>query len=169
MKHLIFLLPFLISCQETDYYTIARENVAKYNPPRKQYAIIIDYRKNIFAERLYVIDVKTGYILIRSRVSHAFKSGVLFATNFSNVCGSNKSSSGNFITGDIVYGKFGRSMVIHGLDKGINDNVQKRMIIFHSNKKMATMWSLGCFATPEDVNKDLIDLTHNGCLVSVIK
>lgn len=168
MKLLLFLLPVLISCQDTDYYNVARKNIIKYNPPRKDYVIIIDYTKSILDERLYVIEMKSRNVVIKSKVSHAFKSGILYARDFSNVRGTNKSSKGNFLTNDIIYSKFGKSMIIIGLDKGINNNVKDREIIFHSDKKMSTPWSLGCFATPEDINKQIIDLTHNGCLVSVI-
>jgi hypothetical protein len=34
---------------------------------------------------------------------------------------------------------------------------------------MKTRWSWGCFATPEETNKKLIDLIKNGCLVYVYK
>jgi hypothetical protein len=33
---------------------------------------------------------------------------------------------------------------------------------------MKTQWSNGCFATDEKINKQIIDLTHNGCLVIVL-
>jgi hypothetical protein len=170
MKLLLFILPIFLTCQvENEYYDVAQKNIIKYNPPRKDYVIIIDYTKSILTERLYVIDMKSGDVVIKSKVAHAFKSGVLYPKDFSNVPGTNKSSSGNFVTCGTAYGKFGYSMIIKGLDKGINDNVKKRAIIFHSDKKMSTPWSLGCFATPEDINKEIIDLTQNGCLVSVIK
>jgi hypothetical protein len=58
--------------------------------------------------------------------------------------------------------------VINGLDYGVNDNAKNRAIIFHSNKLMKTQWSNGCFATDEKINKQIIDLTHNGCLVIVL-
>ena len=58
----------------------------------------------------------------------------------------------------IMYGGFGYSMIIKGLDKGVNDNVESRKIIFHSTEKMSNPWSNGCFATPSDINKKIIDL-----------
>ena len=78
------------------------------------------------------------------------------------------SSAGCFSTAGTRFGKYGYSMVIRGLDRGVNNNVEARRIIFHSSKKMKTLWSLGCFATPEETNKKIIDLTKNGCLVCVI-
>lgn len=172
MKTILFLscvlFSFVASVQGNEYYDVAQKNVAKYNPYRKDYVIVVDYRKSILTNRLFVINMKTGETVIESKVSHAFKSGVLYPTDFSNVPGSYKSSKGNFITGKITPSKFGYAMIIKGLDKGINTNAEDRRIIFHSNTKMKTAWSLGCFATPEDINKKIIDLTHNGCLISVI-
>jgi hypothetical protein len=155
--------------KDTEYYLVAKKQVAKYNPKRKDYVIIIDYQKNILADRLFVINMKSGEVIISSKVSHAFNSGIMFATDFSNKLGSNKSSKGNYITKGTKYGSFGYSMIISGLDKGINDNAQNRSVIFHPDTKMKYKWSKGCFATPEETNKKIIDLTKNGCLVCVIE
>lgn len=151
------------------YFELANNSIKKYKPPRKDYVIVIDYSKSIFSERLYVLDMVTNKVVISSTVSHSFKSGVLYVNKYSNQKGSNMTCGGTFITQGIKYGRFGYSMVIKGLDKGINDNSKSRSIIFHSNKKMKTKWSNGCFATPENINKEIIDLTKNGCLVYVIK
>lgn len=165
---LILTTILLIRGQFHNYYEIAQSHVEKYNPPRKDYVIIVNYKKSILEERLYVIDMKTKNIVLSSRVSHAFKSGLLYATDFSNKNGTNKSSKGVYITGGTKYGKFGYSMLIYGKDRGINDNALRRSIIFHSDKLMSTKWSKGCFATPDKTNKKIINLTKNGCLVIVI-
>jgi hypothetical protein len=34
--------------------------------------------------------------------------------------------------------------------------------------EMPTLWSNGCFASPEKINKVIIDLTHDSCLISII-
>ena len=155
--------------QGPDYSSLISEKIKTYNPPRKDYVIVIDYKKSIMVQRLYVINVKTNETVISSKVSHAFNSGILFPTNFSNVPGTNKSCYGAFLTGSTVYGKFGYSMWVHGQDRGINNNACSRAIIFHPDTKMPTMWSSGCFATSEETNKKIIDLTKNGCLVVVLK
>ena len=80
--------------------------------------------------------MKSKEIILSSVVSHGYKSGLLYAKDFSNINGSNKSSKGVYTTGNIKYGKFGYSMYIKGLDKGINSNAYNRSIIFHSNKLM---------------------------------
>ena len=159
---------FIINQYSSSYFEIAKAAQAKYHTARKDYVIVVDYTKNILSERLYVLDMKTGNIVIRSTVAHAWKSGVLYPNIFSNKDGTNMSSAGCFSTAGTRFGKYGYSMVIRGLDRGVNNNVEARRIIFHSSKKMKTLWSLGCFATPEETNKKIIDLTKNGCLVCVI-
>ena len=153
---------------QSEYYDIAKERIDEYNPKRKDYVIIVDYRKSIFSERLFVIDMKSGEVVISSTVSHAWNSGVLKPTDYSNISGSNKTSKGNYITRGTKYGAFGYSMIIDGLDNGVNNKAKSRYIIFHSDTKMKTKWSNGCFATPEETNKKIIDLTKNGVLVCVI-
>lgn len=165
---ILFFTIFLTSNAQEEYFKYAKTQVSKYNPPRKDLVIIIDYRKNIMSDRLFVINLKTGKIVLESTVSHAWNSGVLYATKYSNTPKSEKSSKGNYITLGTKYGKFGYSMIIRGMDYKVNHNAQSRAIIFHSNRKMKTKWSQGCFATPEDINKKIINMTKNGTLVCVI-
>lgn len=165
---LFFGFTSFISKSDDELFTIASQKLDEYKIRKKDYVIIVDYTKAITSERLYVLDMNTKQIVIKSTVSHAFKSGLLYPTDFSNVSGTNKSSKGAFITKGTYTGGFGYSMIIRGLDKGINDNVESRKIIFHSTEKMSNPWSNGCFATPKDVNEKIIDLTKNGTLVYVI-
>ena len=159
---------FVINQYTPNYFEIAKTAQAKYHTTRKDYVIVVDYTKSIFLERLYVLEMKTGEIVIRSTVAHAWNSGVLCPNIFSNIDESNMSSAGCYVTAGTYKGKFGYSMKIRGLDKGVNDRAEARSIIFHSSKKMKTVWSFGCFATPEETNKKIIDLTKNGCLVCII-
>lgn len=165
---LLFVFTSFTSKSNDELFTIASQKLDEYNIRKKDYVIIVDYTKSITTERLYVLDMKTKQVVIKSTVSHSFKSGVLYPTDFSNVSGTNKSSKGAFITKGTYNGGFGYSMIIRGLDQGINNNVESRKIIFHSTEKMSTPWSNGCFATPKDVNEKIIDLTKNGTLVYVI-
>ena len=158
----------LMSNGNPDYFGIANESIKKYKPIRTDYVIVIDYTKSILSERLYVLDMRKKTYVITSKVSHSFKSGFLYVNKYSNVKGSNMSCKGTFMTQGTKYGRFGYSMIIKGLDKDINDNSKERAIIFHSTKKMKTIWSNGCFATPDDINNEIINLTKNGCLVCVI-
>jgi hypothetical protein len=153
---------------KSKYFDLAESGLKKYNPSRRDYVIVVDYTKNIFSTRLFVLDMKNSSIVIESTVAHAWNSGVLYPSELSNQLGSNKSSGGCYITAGTKYGKFGYSMIIKGLDKGVNNNAQARAVIFHSTQKMSTPWSNGCFATPDKINKQIIDLTKNGCLVVCI-
>ena len=151
-----------------EYFKHAKKNIEKYNPKRTDLVIIVDYRKNMFSERLYILDMKNEKVILSCKVSHAWNSGFLYPNDFSNKPNTDKSSKGNYITRGTKYGKFGYSMIIDGLDNGINDNARRRAIIFHSDTKMKTKWSNGCFATSESNNKKIINLTKNGVLVCVI-
>lgn len=168
---LLLLLGFCYSfiTPKMNYYDYAEKEIKKYNPHKKNLAIIIDYRKNILCNRLYLLDMVKKEVILESKVGHAWNSGILFASKFSNVIGSNKSSLGTYVTSNIKYGKFGYSMTVTGLEPSTNNNALKRAILFHSDKKMLTFWSNGCFSTPEDINKKIIDNSKNGTIVCVIK
>jgi hypothetical protein len=157
------------SVTNSNYFDIAEQRITKYNPKRKDIVIIVDYSKNIFSKRLFVLDMKEKKVLISTIVSHAWKSGIMYPNKYSNRHGSNMTSNGNYITRGTKYGSFGYSMIIDGLDNGINNNARARAVIFHSDRKMTNKWSNGCFATPEETNKKIIDLTKNGVLVCVIE
>lgn len=147
----------------------AIEVQTNYAVKSNKYVVLIDYSKSIFSKRLFVVDVKNKKMALTSTVSHAYNSGLQYATKFSNKEGSLMSCMGAFETKSTYYGKFGYSLILKGLDKDINSNAEQRKIIFHSSKKMKTKWSWGCFATPEETNKKLINLIKNGCLVYVYK
>jgi hypothetical protein len=160
---LSFVGPFTTN---SEYFEIANQKIQKYNPPRKDYVIIIDYRKNLLSNRMFVLDMKSNKVVVESRVTHALNSGKLYATDFSNTPNSKKSCVGALLTQNPRMGRYGYSMVVKGLDQGINDNIKKRVIIFHPTK---APWSEGCFAASRETIKKIIDLTHDGCLVYVIK
>ena len=170
-KLLNLIIPLLLlSCSNNNdykYIEVSKEIVKEYKNSNR-YVIIVDFTKNIFSERLYLVDLITDKIILRSRVSHGYKSGYLYASKLSNISKSNQSSAGTYMTMYSYHGEWGYSMKLKGLDKGVNDLAFKRAIIVHSTKKMLTPWSLGCFATSEDINKKIINLTKNGCLLHVI-
>lgn len=129
-----------------------------------RYVVMIDYSKPIYAERLYIVNTKQQRIEMTSIVSHAFKSGMVYAKDFSNVEESLKSSLGVYLTENTYYGKYGYSLALKGLDK-TNSNAKKRNIVFHSSKKMSTKWSHGCFAVPDKKSRKIIEMIKGGSLV----
>jgi hypothetical protein len=172
---LCFFLFFETFSQKNDQtildIAISKSNL--YNVSNNNFVTIIDFNKSINEERLYVVDMFKRIIVIRTIVSHALESGntkksLLYAKYFSNELHSNKSSIGAYLTKTTYYGQFGYSLILKGLDK-TNSNAELRNIIFHSNKKMHSKWSRGCFATPDTINRKLINLIKNGTLVYVFK
>lgn len=151
-----------------EHYYLAKEAILKYKPLCNDKVIIIDYRKNLFARRLYVIDMLHRKVLISSTVSHAWNTGFLWPNLWSNVPGSEKSSKGVFLTQEVYQGKFGKSMRLRGLDKGVNNNARSRAIVVHSTPFYLPFWSKGCFVTDPTTNNLIIDLTANGTLLCVI-
>ncbi len=170
MKLFVILFAFLSIGTNTNSGIVDKAIAIQkqYKVTNDKYVVMVDFSKSILQERLYVVNTKTSQIEMTSIVSHAWKSGALYASNFSNVNLSYKSSLGAYLTEDTYYGHFGYSLVLKGLDK-TNSNAKKRKIIFHSSKKMSTKWSEGCFALPEKNTRKIIDMIKGGCLVYAYK
>ena len=157
---------------------LAKQKQVVYNTPNKHFVVIIDYTKSIDDVRLFVVDIERSTIMLRSTVSHARNSGLMFATSYSNERDTKKSSPGAYQTKGTYFGEYGYSMVLKGLES-FNNNAEKRYIVFHStgfnsngkivdvNRILHSKYSWGCFATSEDINKKIIDMVKNGSLVYV--
>lgn len=165
---LLFNLLFVGTPYSTSIVDKAIAIQKQYKVTNDKYVVMVDYSKSIDEERLYIVNTKTGKIEMTSIVSHGVNSGKEYATDFSNVIGSYKSSLGAYLTEQTYNGYYGYSLIVKGLDK-TNSNAKKRKIIFHSTKKMKTKWSWGCFSLPEKNNKKIIDMIKGGCLVYVYK
>ena len=136
---------------------------------------IVDYSQSSKNKRLYVIDLKNKSLLFNTYVAHGRNTGDEFAKDFSNEFGSYKSSLGFYITQNPIIGSHtGFSLMINGVEKGINDNAEKRAIIIHSAdyatesfiKKYGRLGrSFGCPVLPPDLNKPIIETIKGGtCL-----
>jgi len=161
---------------EYDLFEQAILGYNKIEDKKKEIITLIDYSKPSTEERLYVIDLKNKELLYKSLVAHGRNSGNLYATSFSNKNGSYKSSLGFFLTENTYQGKNGYSLVLDGLEKGINDMAKRRAIVMHaasyssnasirSNGQLGR--SLGCPALPKEVSKDIINLIKDGSLVYI--
>ncbi len=124
----------------------------------QRYLTIADMSKASSEPRLFIIDMEKQVLVLQTFVAHGRNSGMLFAKNFSNKIGSFQSSLGFYITGSVYNGKHGKSMVLKGVESGINDNAEQRAIVLHgaeyANKGFVTQQgylgrSLGCPAVPE--------------------
>ncbi|TDH18331.1 murein L,D-transpeptidase catalytic domain family protein [Segetibacter sp. 3557_3] len=132
---------------------------------------ICDYSQSSNNKRLYVIDLKEGKLLYNTYVSHGKNSGQEFATSFSNITNSNKSSLGFLVTAETYSGKAGYSMRFDGMESGVNDKVRMRDIVLHGSRfvnehfmdmRGAIGKSLGCPAVPLVQAKKIIDAIKGG-------
>lgn len=148
----------------------------KIPAPNPGIITLIDFTKPSDDKRLYVMDVRHKKLLFASHVSHGRNSGERFATSFSNQNGSYKSSLGFFLTGDTYQGKNGYSLILDGLENGINDRAKERAIVIHgadySNPSTIASSgrlgrSLGCPALPKTVSKEIIDTIKGGTLLFI--
>lgn len=154
----------------------ALDGYQKIEPQNREIITLIDFTKPSTAKRLYVIDLKHKKLLFSTHVSHGRNSGENYATSFSNQNGSNKSSLGFFVTAGTYQGKNGYSLILDGLEKGINDKAKERAIVIHgadysdpamlaTAKRLGR--SLGCPALPRTVSKKIIDVIKNGSLLYI--
>lgn len=148
----------------------------KIEEKKKDIITLIDFTKPSSEERFYVLNVKQRKLLFTSVVSHGRNSGNLYATSFSNQSGSNKSSLGFYITQHTYQGKNGYSLVLDGLEKGINDRAKERAIVIHgasySNPSVITSSgrlgrSLGCPALPQAISHKVINTIKDGSLLYI--
>ena len=142
----------------------------------KDIITLIDFTKPSTEERLYVLDIRHKRLLFSSLVSHGKNSGGNYATSFSNENGSLKSSLGFFLTENTYQGKNGYSLVLNGLEKGINDHAKERAIVIHgaaySNPSVIASSgrlgrSFGCPALPQAVSKPIINTIKGGSLLFI--
>ncbi|WP_245409621.1 murein L,D-transpeptidase catalytic domain-containing protein [Allosphingosinicella vermicomposti] len=117
---------------------------------------VVDFAMASRDPRFFLVDVPSGvateYHVAHGRGSDPGHSGWL--EHFSNVPGSEASSAGAYLTANVYYGKYGRSLRLQGLDH-TNSNAEARAIVVHSARYaepevVATSGKLGrsegCFA-----------------------
>jgi L,D-transpeptidase catalytic domain len=141
---------------------------------QNDFLTIVDFSLSSKSKRLWVIDMKNYKVVFNTLVAHGKNSGEDYATDFSNVSSSNKSSLGFFMTGETYIGKHGLSLKLDGLEKGVNDKARARAIVVHGADYVSTAFannhsrlgrSQGCPALPVDVSKDIIKTIKNkSCL-----
>lgn len=145
----------------------------------KDFMVFVDFDKRSSEDRLYLIDLKTGkaetFKVAHAKGSDRDNDG--YADDYGNAPGSNKSSLGAMVTGKSYgkaeggWSKFDYAVKLYGLQKGVNDKVYDRAIVFHSSayvdeySKDLAGRSLGCFAVDDDVAKYIQDKIVNGCLL----
>jgi L,D-transpeptidase catalytic domain len=141
----------------------------------KDILTIVDFTLPSNENRLYVIDLTNGKIVVALPVTHGKNSGnnSRWTTSFSNTHNSLQSSIGVFLTEGTYYGQHGFSLRIKGLEKS-NNNAYTRNVVVHpanyasasyikQNGRAGTSW--GCFAVDPNESKKLIEYIKGGSVL----
>ena len=156
-----------------------RQAVAGYykiESRKREVLTLIDFSRPSTEKRLFVFDMKQRKLLFSSVVSHGKNSGENYATSFSNEYGSYKSSLGFYLTESTYQGKNGYSLILDGLEKGINDRARERAIVMHgaayANPSVVSKGgrlgrSFGCPAVPQKVTRPIIDTIKGGSVMYI--
>lgn len=138
---------------------LVREAFTKYEEFRGQvhnssYIALIDFDKHSSENRLFIINTLSGDVdaLPMAHGSGSDPDNDGYATLFSNMPNSHKSSIGTYIIGEVYQGKYGSSLKLDGLEPS-NSLVRDRSIVLHPAKyveegktKQGRSW--GCPAVP---------------------
>ncbi|OGT41511.1 MAG: hypothetical protein A3F13_03650 [Gammaproteobacteria bacterium RIFCSPHIGHO2_12_FULL_40_19] len=124
---------------------------------------VVNFNEPSYKKRLFVIDLKSGRIVMAMHVAQGKNTGAVYATHFSNQPGSRASSPGIFTTLNEYDGEHGRSLRVNGLEEGINSNALSRAVVIHPASYVTPSFikqngyagrSWGCFAvSPNKANK----------------
>jgi hypothetical protein len=135
---------------------------------------IIDFSQSSDKKRLFVLDLKNYKLLYHTLVAHGRRSGKLWAQYFSNRPSSLKSSIGFYITGHPYDGNNGYSLKLEGIERGFNNNAERRGIVLHGANYVCDSYineqgfigrSEGCPAVPREMAADIINTIKDGsCL-----
>ncbi|MBX2972421.1 MAG: murein L,D-transpeptidase catalytic domain family protein [Flavobacteriales bacterium] len=138
---------------------------------------IADMTQPSTAKRFYIIDLDRKELLLRTYVAHGQRSGDLMATSFSNREGSHQTSLGLYRVGaEIVSPKHGAALLLHGLEKGVNCQAERREVIMHGadyvsedfireNGRLGRSW--GCPAVSRADMPRMLELLGNGAVLYV--
>jgi hypothetical protein len=154
------------------YYKLLEEGVIE----KPGILTIADFSKSSSEKRLYILDIENQKILFNTLVAHGRKSGLHYATDFSNKPESNKSSLGFYVTMNTYYGDHGLALKLKGLEKGINDMAFDRAIVMHGSDYVSSSFlrmqgylgrSFGCPAIPMKETPGIINTIKNGSLMFI--
>jgi len=146
--------------------------------PNRDLVGVADFARGSSTPRFHLIDLHNGraesFLVAHGRGSDPAHTGWL--QRFSNLPGSEATSSGAFLTKDIYFGAHGRSRRIAGLDPE-NDQAEPRGIVIHGawyvNPELAAKGAIGrsegCFAFQQDQVNRIIDRLGPGRLILATK
>lgn len=147
--------------------------------PNTSYFAVVDFSRFSGRDRFWLVDLASGAVEPH-KVAHGAGSdpdndGT--ADSFGNVSGSNKSSLGFYLTGEIYDGTHPHSMRLDGLSvdgspNGMaNTNVRDRLIVVHEATYVHDAGtsqqgrSDGCLALDPTIERGVVDRIHDGTLI----
>lgn len=149
-------------------------NLESDNRVKKNILTIIDFSLSSNLDRMWIIDLNRQEVIHSGLCAHGRNSGEEFACSFSNTPSSYKSSLGFYVTGDTYTGKHGLSLLLDGVEPGINDKARERAIVMHGADYVSRDFisrngrlgrSFGCPSIPlEDHEKIINMLSGQSCL-----
>lgn len=137
---------------------------------------IVDFSQPSREARFHIVDLAGGTVSAPLLVAHGKGSDPAnrgIAEHFSNQLGSDASSRGSFVTGEIYFGKHGRSRRLIGLEPE-NDRAMERGIVIHAasyvDQSLVAMQgrigrSQGCFAVNPRVIAQVLEQLGPGRLL----
>jgi hypothetical protein len=161
----IILLSICTGCSSIKYTSRMSNQIDKHKLNNDKVVVLVDYGKSIYSTRFFVVSPKKKKVIFATTAGHGYKSGIFYASEFSNVPRSHKSSLGLYRVGSEYDGKFGRSRKLHGLSK-TNSLAYRRFIVFHGQPSYK-LWSLGCITVPNSDIKKVLKLLKKGTKIIV--
>ena len=148
-----------ISVNNTDWAVLI--DYTKHSSKRRMFLFNLDGSRPSRVVSFYVSHGRYGRTNRGNRSSAGGKNTIGRLIKTSNRPGSNATSTGLYITGHTYVGKWKgpsgreRSLVVHGIEKGINDNACDRAVVMHGNGFVnergsgvgVNRMSSGCFMT----------------------
>jgi hypothetical protein len=163
--------------QLSEQVFLAAYRRAERQGPLPRVLAIADMSQPSTAQRLYVVDLRTNRLLLRTWVAHGKGSGEDRCVRVSNRPGSLCTSAGLLRIGErIVSPKHGDALLLHGLDRGLNDRAEFREIIIHGASYVSDRFiraegrlgrSWGCPAVAPEVMAQLLHLLPTGSLLYI--
>lgn len=138
---------------------------------------IIDYSVPSNQYRMWIFDMQSDHLLLKTHVAHGLNSGKgTVPYTFSNEMWSKESSLGTYITEDTYTGHKGYSLNLEGLEEDLNSNAFSRHVVIHGawyvepsfiQEKGRAGYSWGCPAVPTSMAKLIINIIKNGSVLFV--
>ncbi len=142
-------------------------NLKATNNIKKNLLTIIDFSISSTLDRMWIIDMNKMEVVHISLVAHGRNSGEEFACHFSNSPASHQSSLGFYVTGGTYLGNHGISLILDGVEPGINDKARERAIVMHGADYVSRSFihnygrlgrSFGCPSIPIEDHEKIINL-----------